>query len=310
MRTIVTGGAGFIGSHLCDLLLSKGHEVVCVDNLITGSGKNIEHIKSNNFTYIKHNVIEPFHLDGEVDYVFHLASPATFKACVGIPIQIMKVNSEGTFNMLEFTKEKNARFLLASTSEVYGDPLVNPQPESYWGNVSCTGPRSVYDEAKRFAESITMAYNRYGGVETRIVRIFNTFGPRMQVNDGRVVPNFVNQALSGDDITIYGDGSYTRSFCYVSDEAEGLYRLMMSDCIEPVNIGNENEMTMQELAEVVLDITGSNSKIVYKDKLTDDPKLRRPDITKARKVLGWEPKVDLREGLTKTVEYFKSVRGE
>ena len=308
MRTVVTGGAGFIGSHLCDLLLSKGHEVVCVDNLITGSGKNIEHIKSNNFTYIKHNVIEPFNLDGEVDYVFHLASPATFKACVGIPIQIMKVNSEGTFNMLEFTKEKNARFLLASTSEVYGDPLVNPQPESYWGNVSCTGPRSVYDEAKRFAESITMSYNRYGGVETRIVRIFNTYGPRMQVNDGRVVPNFVNQALAGDDITIYGDGSYTRSFCYVSDEAEGLYRLMMSDCTEPVNVGNENEMTMQELAEVVLDVTGSNSKIVYKDKLTDDPKLRRPDITKARKVLGWEPKVDLREGLTKTVAYFKNVR--
>jgi dTDP-glucose 4,6-dehydratase len=308
MKTIITGGAGFIGSHLCDLLLSKGHEVVCVDNLITGNSKNIAHINSDDFTYIRHNVIEPFDYDGDVDYVFHLASPATFKMCVEASDAIMKVNSYGTFNMLDFAEKKDARFLLASTSEVYGDPLVNPQAESYWGNVSCTGPRSVYDEAKRFAESITMSYNRHHGVDTRIVRIFNTYGPRMQIKDGRVIPNFVNQALDGSDITIYGDGSYTRSFCYVSDEAYGLYKLMMSDCTEPVNIGNENEMTMQSLAEMVLRVTGSDSKIVHLDKLTDDPKLRRPDIAKARKELNWEPKVDLKEGLTKTVEYFKSVR--
>lgn len=308
MKSIITGGAGFIGSHLCDLLLSKGHEVVCVDNLITGSVKNIEHIKSDNFTYMQHDVTKPFHYAGEVDYVFHLASPATFKMCVEAPTAIMKVNSEGTFNMLEFAKEKQARFLLASTSEVYGDPLVNPQSEAYWGNVSCTGPRSVYDEAKRFAESITMTYYRYCGVDTRIVRIFNTYGPRMQIKDSRVIPNFVNQALSGDDITIYGDGSYTRSFCYATDEAEGIYRLMMSDCTEPVNIGNEHEMTILELAKMILEVTGSKSKIIHKDSLTDDPKLRCPDISRAKNVLGWEPKVGLEEGLTNTVEYFKSVR--
>jgi dTDP-glucose 4,6-dehydratase len=304
MKSIVTGGAGFLGSHLCDYLLEKGHEVICVDNLITGTTKNIEHLNSDRFTYIRHDVTKPIYFGDKIDYIFHLASPASPIDYLELPIQTLKVGALGTYNLLGLAKEQGTRFLLASTSEVYGDPLVNPQPETYWGNVNPIGPRGVYDEAKRYAEAITMAYHRYHGIDTRIVRIFNTYGPRMRVNDGRVVPNFIMQALSGEDITVYGDGSQTRSFCYVSDLIEGIYRLMMSDFTDPVNIGNPAEMSVLEFAKVIIEITGSKSKIVYENLPVDDPKVRRPDISKAKELLGWEPKVELREGLSKTIEYF------
>ncbi|TFH44596.1 MAG: SDR family oxidoreductase, partial [ANME-2 cluster archaeon] len=300
MKTIVTGGAGFLGSHLCDLLLDKGHEVICIDNLVTGNTRNIEHIKSDKFTYLKHDITKPIYFGDKIDYIFHLASPASPIDYLDLPIQTLKVGALGTYNLLGLAKEQGARFLLASTSEVYGDPLVNPQPETYWGNVNPIGPRGVYDEAKRYAEAITMAYHRFHGVDTRIVRIFNTYGPRMRVEDGRVVPNFINQALKGEDITVYGDGRQTRSFCYVSDLIEGIYRLMMSDFMEPVNIGNPEEMTVLEFAKKVIKITNSVSEIVFEDLPVDDPKVRRPDISRAMDVLGWGPKVGLGDGLGRT----------
>ena len=307
MKALVTGGAGFLGSHLCDMLLSKGYEVICADNLITGNTRNICHIKNEKFKYIRHDVTKPLYLEEKFDFIFHLASPASPIDYMELPIQTLKVGALGTHNMLGLAKEKKARFLLASTSEVYGDPLVNPQPEEYWGNVNPIGPRGVYDEAKRYAEAITMAYHRYHKVDTRIVRIFNTYGPRMRINDGRVVPNFIGQALRGEDITVYGDGSQTRSFCYVSDEVEGLYRLMMSDYTLPVNIGNPEEHTILEFAQIILGMIGGGSKIVFKDLPVDDPKQRRPDIGKARELLGWEPKIRLEEGLRETMEYFKDI---
>jgi dTDP-glucose 4,6-dehydratase len=310
MKTIVTGGAGFLGSHLCDLLLEKGHEVICIDNLVTGNTRNIEHIKSDRFTYLKHDITKPIYFGDKIDYIFHLASPASPVDYLELPIQTLKVGALGTYNLLGLAKEKGARFFLASTSEVYGDPLVNPQTEEYWGNVNPIGPRGVYDEAKRYAEAITMAYHRYHKVDTRIVRIFNTYGPRMRLNDGRVVPNFIGQALRGEDITVYGDGSQTRSFCYVSDEVEGLYRLMMSDYSLPVNIGNPEEHTILEFARIILKMIGGRAKIVFKDLPVDDPKQRRPDIVKARELLGWEPKVGLEEGLKETIEYFREIMGE
>jgi dTDP-glucose 4,6-dehydratase len=306
MRALVTGGAGFLGSHLCDLLLAKRYEVICVDSIITGNEQNVAHIKTGEFSFIKHNVTKPLHLDGKIDLIFHLASPASPIDYLELPIQTLKVGALGTHNMLGLAKEKGARFLLASTSEVYGDPLVNPQPEEYWGNVNPIGPRGVYDEAKRFAEAMTMAYHRYHKLDTRIVRIFNTYGPRMRLKDGRVVPNFISQALSGEDITVYGDGSQTRSFCYVSDEIEGIYRLMMSDYTLPVNIGNPEEHTILEFAEIILKITGSRSKIAFKELPVDDPKQRRPDITKAKNLLNWEPQVSLEAGLKETIKYFKA----
>lgn len=304
MRSVVTGGAGFLGSHLCDLLLEKGHEVICIDNMLTGNPKNLEHIKSNKFTYIKHDVTKPIYFGDKINYIFHLASPASPIDYLELPIQTLKVGALGTYNMLGLAKEQGARFLLASTSEVYGDPIVNPQPESYWGNVNPVGPRGVYDEAKRYAEAITMAYHCYHGVDTRIVRIFNTYGPRMRANDGRVVPNFINQALKGEDITVYGDGSQTRSFCYVSDLIDGIYRLMMSDFDKPLNLGNPEELCVLEFAKIVVELAGSDSQIIHKELPVDDPKIRRPDITKAQEILGWEPKVGLKEGLEKTIEYF------
>ena len=307
MKTIVTGGAGFLGSHLCDLLLAKGHDVICVDNLITGSAQNIEQIESDRFTYLKHDVTKPLYFGDKIDYIFHLASPASPIDYFALPIQTLKVGALGTYNMLGLAKEHGARFLLASTSEVYGDPLVNPQPETYWGNVNPVGPRGVYDEAKRYAEAITMAYHRYHGMDTRIARIFNTYGPRMCAGDGRVVPNFVSQALRGEDLTVYGDGSQTRSFCYVSDLVDGLFRLMMSDFSDPVNIENPVEMTVLEFARKVVGIIGSDSRIVFEDLPVDDPKVRRPDIGRARDVLGWEPVVGLEEGLGLTIKYFEDI---
>ncbi len=307
MKTLVTGGAGFIGSHLCDLLIEKGHEVICVDNLITGDARNIAHIDNDRFSYIKHDVTKPLYIDDDIDFLFHLASPASPIDYLELPIQTLKVGALGTHNMLGLAKGKGARFLLSSTSEVYGDPLVNPQTEEYWGNVNPIGPRGVYDEAKRFAEAMTMAYHRYHGVDTRIVRIFNTYGPRMRLNDGRVVPNFIGQALRGEDLTVYGDGSQTRSFCYVSDEVNGIYRLMMSDYTDPVNIGNPEEHTILEFAKLIIRITGSDSKITFKDLPVDDPKQRRPDIGKARELLGWEPEVSLEQGIKETIKYFKGI---
>ncbi len=306
MRAIVTGGAGFLGSHLCDLLVEKNFQVVCIDNLVTGKLNNIEHIKSDNFTYLRHDITKSIYFGDKIDYIFHLASPASPVDYSELPIQTLKVGALGTYNMLGLAKEHGARMLLASTSETYGDPLVNPQPESYWGNVNPIGPRGVYDEAKRYAEAITMAYHRYHSLDTRIVRIFNTFGPRMRVNDGRVVPNFITQALKGEPLTVYGDGSQTRSFCYVSDLIEGIYRLMMSDYTEPVNIGNPAEMTILEFAKEVINKIGSNSEIVFKPLPTDDPKVRMPNISKARNILDWEPKVSLQEGLDLTLDYFKN----
>jgi dTDP-glucose 4,6-dehydratase len=307
MKTIVTGGAGFLGSHLCDILLERGHEIICIDNLVTGNTRNIEHIDSDKFTYLKHDITKPIYFGDRIDYIFHLASPASPIDYLDLPIQTMKVGALGTYNMLGLAKEQRARFLLASTSEVYGDPQVNPQPESYWGNVNPIGPRGVYDEAKRYAEAITMAYHRYHRVDTRIVRIFNTYGPRMRIDDGRVVPNFIRQALRGEDLAVYGDGKQTRSFCYVSDEVEGIYRLMMSDYDLPVNIGNPDEHTILEFAEKVLKIIESDSHIVFKELPVDDPKVRRPDISRAKDVLGWEPVVGLEEGIKDTVSYFNII---
>ena len=307
MRVVVTGGAGFLGSHLCDKLLSEGHEVICIDNLITGHIANIEHLDSNeNFKFIKHDVTNYIYINGPVDYVFHFASPASPMDYLKVPIPTLKVGALGTHKTLGLAKAKKASFLLASTSEVYGDPLVNPQPETYWGNVNPIGPRGVYDEAKRFAEALTMAYHRYHGIKTHIVRIFNTYGPRMRKNDGRAVPNFITQALNGKDITIFGDGSQTRSFCYITDLIDGIYKLAMSNIHTPVNIGNPHEITIKECAETILKLTNSNSKITYHKLPEDDPKVRRPDITFAKKHLNWEPKVSLEEGLKKTIEWFKN----
>lgn len=306
-RTLITGGAGFLGSHLCEYFLAKGHEVICMDNLLTGNEKNISLIKSDKFKFVKHDVTNYIEVDGPLDYILHFASPASPDDYLEYPIQTLKVGSLGTHNALGLAKAKKAAFLLASTSEVYGDPSVHPQDESYWGNVNPVGPRSVYDEAKRFGEAMVMAYHRVHGVNTKIVRIFNTYGPRMRLKDGRAIPNFLRQSLEGEDLTVYGDGSQTRSFCYVSDLVEGLFRLLMSDRNDPINIGNPAEMTILEMAQKILQVTGSKSKIIYSPLPKDDPKVRRPDITKARKYLGWEPKVLLDEGLRKTTDYFKQM---
>ena len=306
MRTLITGGAGFLGSHLCDRLLKEEHEVICMDNLSTGSMDNISHLMGDErFQFIHYNVTEYIYVEGPLDHIVHFASPASPVDYLEMPIQTLKVGSLGTHKALGLTKQKKARFLIASTSEVYGDPLVHPQPENYYGNVNPIGPRGVYDEAKRFAEAITMAYHRYHGIDTRIARIFNTYGPRMRMNDGRVVPSLLCQALKGEDLTVFGDGTQTRSFCYVSDLIEGIYRLLMSDEVNPVNIGNPIEMNVLEFAQEVLRITGSKSKIVFKPLPQDDPKVRQPDITKIKQVLNWEPKVSLREGLKETILYFK-----
>lgn len=321
---LITGGAGFIGSHLCELLLKRDclqnvayslketvskkecYKVICVDNLMTGKLSNIRHLlKDKDFRFIKYNVSGYINIKGPVHYVLHFASPASPVDYLKYPIQTLKVGSLGTHNALGLAKAKKARFLLASTSEVYGDPLVNPQPETYWGNVNSVGPRGVYDEAKRFSEAITMAYHRVHKIDTKIVRIFNTYGERMRKEDGRAIPNFINQALNNKPITVYGDGSQTRSFCYVLDLVAGIYRLLMSDQHDPVNIGNPNEMTLIELAEAIIRLTGSKSRIVFKPLPTDDPKVRRPDIAKARKFLNWKPKIDLETGLKKTIDYFK-----
>lgn len=304
---LITGGAGFIGSHLCDYLLNKGYSVICMDNLITGKVENITHLlKKKGFVFIKHDVTRHISLKGNVDYVFHFASPASPVDYLDYPIQTLKVGSLGTHNALGLAKAKGARFLLASTSEVYGDPLEHPQKETYWGNVNCVGPRGVYDEAKRFAEAITMAYHKTHKVDTRIVRIFNTFGERMRERDGRAIPNFIDQALKGEPITVFGDGSQTRSFCYISDLVDGIYRLARSGIHTPVNIGNPAEMSVLKLARLVIKLTGSNSKIVFKKLPVDDPKVRRPDITLAKTRLKWKPKVPLEKGLVRTIDYFKN----
>ncbi len=307
MRVLITGGAGFIGSHLCDRFLAEGHEVIAMDNLLTGSTDNIAHLSGHdNFQFIRHNVTNYIFVPGPLDAVLHFASPASPIDYLELPIQTLKVGALGTHNALGLAKAKGARFLLASTSEVYGDPQVHPQPETYWGHVNPIGPRAVYDEAKRFAEAITMAYHTFHGVQTRIVRIFNTFGPRMRLADGRVVPNFIQQSLRGEPLTLYGDGKQTRSFQYVSDLVEGLYRLLQSDEVEPVNIGNPHEFTMREFAEVVNTITGNTAGTVVKPdlRIKDDPQNRQPDISKAKRVLGWEPEITLEEGLRKTIPWF------
>jgi dTDP-glucose 4,6-dehydratase len=304
--SVITGGAGFLASHLADLLLSRGHKVIAIDNFVTGSVDNIAHLGGNpNFKFIQQDVTEFIFLDVPVNFVWHFASPASPIDYLEIPIKTLKVGSLGTHKALGLARNKGARFLLASTSEIYGDPLVHPQTEAYWGNVNTIGPRGCYDEAKRFAEALAMAYHREHGVETRIVRIFNTYGPRMRLNDGRVVPAFVSQALKGQPLTVFGEGTQTRSFCYVSDLIEGIYRLMNSSTSEPVNIGNPHEMTMLEFAREIIQATGSRSKIVFKPLPQDDPKQRRPDITRAKTKLSWEPQVPLKEGLKKTIEYFR-----
>lgn len=305
-RVLITGGAGFLGSHLSDRFIAEGWEVIAMDNLSTGSIDNISHLLGNdNFKFIKQDVTEFIHVPGELDLVLHFASPASPIDYLEMPIQTLKVGSLGTHKALGLAKDKGARFLLASTSEVYGDPLVHPQKEDYWGNVNPTGFRGVYDEAKRFAESMTMAYNRFHGVETRIVRIFNTYGTRMRLNDGRALPAFMGQALRGEDITVFGDGSQTRSFTYVDDLIEGIYRLAMSDECEPVNIGNPQEVTILEFAKEIIELTGSNSEIIFKDLPSDDPKVRQPNIEKAERILGWKPEVKREDGLAKTLNYFK-----
>jgi dTDP-glucose 4,6-dehydratase len=305
MRAIITGGAGFIGSHLCDYLLGQGMEVVAIDNLLTGSVDNIAHIRHPGFSFIQYDVTNYLYIDGPVDLVLHFASPASPIDYLRLPIQTLKVGALGTHKALGLAHAKNARFLLASTSEVYGDPLVHPQNETYWGNVNPVGSRGVYDEAKRFAEALSMAYQRYHGVDVKIVRIFNTFGPRMRKEDGRAVPNFIMQALRGEPLTIYGDGSQTRSFGYITDLVRGLHLLVMSALNEPVNIGNPQELTVQEMAESILQITGSKSKLVYRPLPEDDPKVRQPDISLARRALGWEPAVDVRDALKLTVDWFR-----
>jgi dTDP-glucose 4,6-dehydratase len=310
-RILITGAAGFLGSHLCDRFIKEGYYVIGMDNLITGDMKNIEHLfHLEDFEFYHHDVSKFIHLPGSLDYILHFASPASPIDYLKIPIQTLKVGSLGTHNCLGLAKDKKARILIASTSEVYGDPLVHPQTEEYWGNVNPVGPRGVYDEAKRFQEAITMAYHTYHGVETRIIRIFNTYGPRMRLNDGRALPAFIGQALRGEDLTVFGDGSQTRAFCYVDDLVEGIYRLLMSDYAYPVNIGNPVEITLKEFAEEVLKLTNSNVKISYKPLPVDDPKQRRPDITKAKELLGWEPKVSRSEGLKITYEYFKNLPQE
>ena len=310
-RVLITGAAGFLGSHLCDRFLKEGFEVIGMDNLITGDLKNIEHLfPSEHFTFYNHDVSNFIHIPGKLDYIVHFASPASPIDYLKIPIQTLKVGSLGTHNCLGLAREKNARIIVASTSEVYGAPLVHPQTESYWGHVNPVGPRGVYDEAKRFQEAITMAYHTYHGVETRIVRIFNTYGPRMRLNDGRVLPAFIGQAIRGEDLTVFGDGSQTRSFCYVDDLVEGIYRLLMSDYAQPVNVGNPDEITILDFAKEIIKLTGTDQKIVYNPLPTDDPKQRRPDITLAQSILGWEPKVHRSEGLKITYYYFKSLTTE
>lgn len=307
-RVLITGAAGFLGSHLCDRFMAEGFHVIGMDNLITGDLRNIEHLFPNpDFEFYHHDVTKFIHIPGELDYILHFASPASPIDYLKIPIQTLKVGAMGTHNCLGLAKAKKARILVASTSEVYGDPLVHPQTEDYWGNVNPVGPRGVYDEAKRYLESITMAYHTYHGVETRIIRIFNTYGPRMRLNDGRALPAFIGQALRGEDLTVFGDGSQTRSFCYVSDLIDGIYRLLMSDYVYPVNIGNPDEISLKDFAEEVIKLTNSDQKIVYKPLPADDPKQRKPDITRARQILGWEPKIGRAEGLKITYEYFKNL---
>ena len=306
-RALVTGGAGFLGSHLCERLLDEGLHVVCMDNLITGSLANIEHLFGRTgFTFIHHDVTNFIHVPGRLDYILHFASPASPIDYLNLPIQTLKVGSLGTHKALGLAKAQGARFLLASTSEVYGDPLIHPQPEGYWGNVNPVGPRGVYDEAKRFAEALTMAYHRHHGVDTRIARIFNTYGPRMRANDGRVVPAFICQALAGEPLTAFGDGAQTRSFCFVDDLIEGIWRLLLSDHADPMNIGNPAEMTILEFAREIIRLIGSRSEIVFRPLPVDDPKVRQPDISLARRVLGWEPAVPLEHGLARTIEYFRT----
>lgn len=310
-RVLITGGAGFLGSHLCDRFIKEGYYVIAMDNLITGDLRNIEHLfKHPDFEFYHHDVSKFVHVPGELDYILHFASPASPIDYLKIPIQTLKVGSLGTHNLLGLARVKKARIIIASTSEVYGDPTVHPQTEEYYGNVNTVGPRGVYDEAKRFQEAITMAYHTFHNLETRIVRIFNTYGPRMRLNDGRVLPAFIGQALRGEDLTIFGDGSQTRSFCYVDDLVEGIYRLLMSDYAQPVNIGNPSEITIKEFAEEIIKLTGTTQKVIYKDLPKDDPKQRQPDITKAKQILGWEPKVPRAEGLKITYEYFKSLPKE
>lgn len=310
-RILITGAAGFLGSHLCDRFIAEGFSVVAMDNLITGDLKNIEHLfHLEQFEFFHHDVSKFVFVPGQLDYILHFASPASPIDYLKIPIQTLKVSSLGTHNLLGLAKEKKSRILVASTSEVYGDPTVHPQTEDYWGNVNPIGPRGVYDEAKRFMEAMTMAYHTYHGLETRIIRIFNTYGPRMRLNDGRVLPAFIGQALRGEDLTIFGDGSQTRSFCYVDDLVEGIYRLLMSDYVNPVNIGNPSEITIKDFAEEIIKLTGTKQKVVYHDLPQDDPKQRQPDITVARKILGWEPKIDRAEGLKRTYAYFKSLSQE
>jgi dTDP-glucose 4,6-dehydratase len=310
-KVLITGAAGFLGSHLCDRFIKEGFHVIAMDNLITGDLQNIEHLfKLENFEFYHHDVSKFVHIPGDLDYILHFASPASPIDYLKIPIQTLKVGSLGIHNLLGLARAKKARLLIASTSEVYGDPSVNPQPEEYWGNVNPVGPRGVYDEAKRFQEAMTMAYHTFHGLETRIVRIFNTYGPRMRLNDGRVLPAFIGQALRGEDLTVFGDGSQTRSFCYVDDLVEGIYRLLFSDYAQPVNIGNPDEITMMDFAEEIIKLTGTDQKIICKELPTDDPKQRRPDITKARALLNWEPKVNRADGLKITYDYFKSLPKE
>jgi dTDP-glucose 4,6-dehydratase len=310
-RILITGGAGFLGSHLCDRFVEEGYHVIAMDNLITGDLRNIEHLfKLPNFEFYHHDVSKFIHVPGELDYILHFASPASPIDYLKIPIQTLKVGSLGIHNCLGLARVKKARVLIASTSEVYGDPLVHPQTEDYWGHVNPIGPRGVYDEAKRFQEAITMAYHTYHGLETRIVRIFNTYGPRMRLNDGRVLPAFIGQALRGEDLTVFGDGSQTRSFCYVDDLVEGIFRLLHSDYAQPVNVGNPSEITIGEFAEEIIKLTGTDQKVIYKDLPKDDPKQRQPDITRAKEILNWEPKIDREEGLKITYDYFKSLPKE
>jgi dTDP-glucose 4,6-dehydratase len=310
-RILITGAAGFLGSHLCDRFIKEGYEVIGMDNLITGDMKNIAHLLNNeNFEFFNYDVTQFVHVRGDLDYILHFASPASPIDYLKIPIQTLKVGSLGIWHLLGLAKEKNARILIASTSEVYGDPLVHPQTEDYYGNVNTIGPRGVYDEAKRFQESMTMAYHRFHGVDTRIARIFNTYGPRMRLNDGRVIPAFIGQALRGQDLTVFGDGSQTRSFCYVDDQVEGIYRLLLSDYTDPVNIGNPDEITIKDFAEEIIKLTNTTQKIVYEPLPADDPMQRQPDITRAKEILGWEPKVSRQEGMKITYDYFKGLTEE
>ena len=310
-RILIAGGAGFLGSHLCDLFWNRDFEVICVDNLVTGNARNIQHlVDQDRFTYFHHDIIQAIEVDQGLDYVLNFASPASPPDYYRLPIQTMLVGSTGTHNLLELAKEKSAVFMMASTSEIYGDPQVSPQLEDYWGNVNPVGPRSVYDEAKRFSEAMTMAYHREFSLNTRLLRIFNVYGPRMRPKDGRAIPNFIDQALNGESITIYGDGSQTRSFCYYQDEVEGIYRLLMSNLNIPINIGNPNELTILELAETIIELTGSRSQIIFQELPEDDPKVRRPDISRAKQHLNWQPVVDLRQGLTQTIDYFATLSNE